>query len=298
MQSCLPLLLCLTRKAQNCVAFDIALAIAGFGFVSAGRGTDTGTSQSTAVARGDIQISTSADGHAVVDSATELNFISGGTVAAIYVKDGQSVTKGQKLARLDSRKLSYQVTQAKAGYTAAVAKLNSLKDGPSDVEVESKRVAVENAKTAAQAAYGYAKSENDAGRVPQDQLLAKEAQLNSAKSQLRATEAQLNIALDPANSNEIASARALANQASAAIKVASVAVDEATLRSPADGAVLAINKAVGESVGAQSAPAEPFMVIGNTARMTIEAQVEEIDIAKVSIGQKVKATFDALEGRE
>ncbi|MHB8843050.1 MAG: efflux RND transporter periplasmic adaptor subunit, partial [Candidatus Aquicultor sp.] len=46
------------------------------------------------------------------------------------------------------------------------------------------------------------------------------------------------------------------------------------------------------------APAEPFMVIGNTARMTIEAQVEEIDIAKVSIGQKVKATFDALEGRE
>lgn len=280
----------------------IVIGLGMFGFISANEESDTAV-KSLPVVKGTVSISTSADGRAVVDLVTELNFTGAGTIAEIYVAEGQAVKKDQKLARLDSRKLSYQLSQAKAGYTASKAKLSALKDGPSDAEIASKRVAVENAKIAladAQASYDYALSEYNAGRIPKDQLITKEAQLNSAKSQLKTAESQLAVVLEPANQNDISSARASVNQAYASVQVSEMALDEAAIKAPMNGMVMAINRKVGENAGGQSSGAvsEPFMVIGDADRMMIEAEVEEIDIAKVSIGQRIRATFDALEGEE
>lgn len=376
-----------------------------YGFASAGQ-KGTGGWAPAALSVGDIQVSTSADGRAVVASRTELSFVGSGTLAEIEVQEGQAVTKGQELAHLVSSKLADQLSQAQAAYAGAQAKLNQLKDGQSAAEIASKRVAVtnaqsavddakaaydyalaqynsssvskeellskssqlnnakaaertaraqvetatsavsdaqasydytlgeyeagrasedlliskqaqldaakgalgtanaqlENAKTAvddAQASYDYTLSQYKSGQVSKTDLLAKKAQWDSAKSELKTSKAQLDLALAPPGENELKDAKAAVDQADAAVKVAQSALDETVLRAPFDGTVLAINGKVGEVIGSQgatgSAP-DPVMVVG-TAGMTVEVPVEEVDIAKIAVGQKVATTFDALEGR-
>lgn len=297
-------MLSLLRKKPVYLSASLAffvLVVGVYGFASAGRKEPL--LSDIHLSKGDILVSTSADGRAVADLRTELNFIGTGTIANISVNEGQRVEKGEELARLESGKLTYQLAQTQSGYDTAVAKLGELDAEPSDAEIAVKQSAVTNAQVAladAQASYDNTLDEYNAGRVSKDTLLTKQAQLDSAKAQLDNAEAQLEQALTPPDENQIEGARAAVDQAEAAVGIAEEALNETVLRAPIEGTILAINKNIGETVSGQSSSGttpEPLIVIAETSRMSLEVQVEEVDITKISVGQKVSASFDALEDR-
>lgn len=84
-----------------------------------------------------------------------------------------------------------------------------------------------------------------------------------------------------------------------AIRTAENAVEEAkqrlkdtVLKSPTDGIITKIDALIGEEISA----GKPLISVVDTTHPYIESQMEEIDIAKVYLGQMVYITFDALEG--
>ena len=64
--------------------------------------------------------------------------------------------------------------------------------------------------------------------------------------------------------------------------------DTTRLVAPASGVVAKINYDIGET----ASPAQPAIVIVNYGKSWVEAQIDEIDIAGVKIGDKVKITSD------
>ncbi len=73
-------------------------------------------------------------------------------------------------------------------------------------------------------------------------------------------------------------------------------LDKCTIRSPMEGIVTKLNSEKGENVvlGTMNNPGTVIMVISDLSSMEIEAEVDETDIARVSMGQEVEISLDAF----
>ncbi len=97
---------------------------------------------------------------------------------------------------------------------------------------------------------------------------------------------------------DIAVMRSQLAQAQASVKRAQAELDLAIVRSPQDGQVLKINTRPGELVGSQG-----IISLGRTDRMVAVAEVYELDVSRVRVGQsatvisKNKAFSDVLQGK-
>jgi RND family efflux transporter MFP subunit len=81
--------------------------------------------------------------------------------------------------------------------------------------------------------------------------------------------------------------------AQAAVDAANAALEKTIIRAPADGTVTRIDIHVGDLVEAN----KPVIVVQDVSNMYIEAEVNESNVASVSIGQSVTVTYDALTGQ-
>lgn len=85
-------------------------------------------------------------------------------------------------------------------------------------------------------------------------------------------------------------------QARSDLKLAYQALERTRVRAPADGTVLRVNAKVGEV--AIASPELPLVTFGNLSRLKVRAEVEERDINKIAVGQKVVVRADAFPGKE
>ncbi len=110
------------------------------------------------VKMGDIRQTVSATGTLTSSDKIELNFKVAGTLKEILVSEGDQVSSGQILAKLDARNAEIQVKQAQANLASAAANLNKLLAGASLEDVKISQESVNNAKIA----YENAKRDYDA----------------------------------------------------------------------------------------------------------------------------------------
>ncbi|MCF7812536.1 efflux RND transporter periplasmic adaptor subunit [Candidatus Gracilibacteria bacterium] len=76
-------------------------------------------------------------------------------------------------------------------------------------------------------------------------------------------------------------------------------LDLTALRSPINGEIIQINGSEGETIKVESTSSDnAFIKILSDSNFTTEVYVEEVDIAKISFGQKVIITLDAVEDLE
>ena len=103
----------------------------------------SGTQRQTVAASGTIEPAKTAD----------LDFSVSGTVTHVYVKAGQHVTKGQRLASVDPTSLDAARSAAQASYDAAVSQQSQdAADGASAVQLASDQAAVVSAKASLESA--------------------------------------------------------------------------------------------------------------------------------------------------
>jgi multidrug resistance efflux pump len=127
-----------------------------------------------------------------------------------------------------------------------------------------------------------------------DRLRAAELAVERAKEQQDAAEAQLAQARTGASPEEIAAAEAALRQAEAALKKAEVALERTEVRAPLGGTVGTVQLRENELV----APGQPLVTIGDLNTLRVETtDLDEIDVARVDVGQVVDVTFDALPDR-
>ena len=75
-------------------------------------------------------------------------------------------------------------------------------------------------------------------------------------------------------------------------------LDNYTIKAPISGTVVRKNKKVGDTIENGASVSEPLVVIYDMSSLCFELDVDELDIKKMSVGQEVTITADAVEGRK
>ncbi|MDP1709959.1 MAG: efflux RND transporter periplasmic adaptor subunit, partial [Candidatus Komeilibacteria bacterium] len=139
--------------------------------------------------------------------------------------------------------------------------------------------------------------------IGQNSITAAEARVNDAKNVLAAAEAELALKRAPASNEELAaqnaylkqsqanlsSQRARVREAQAAVSALESQLADNNLAAPFSGTVTRQEAKVGEIVS----PGAPLVSVMSEAKFEIEANLPEIDVSKIQIGNTATATLDA-----
>jgi len=284
----------------------LVLAAVFFLSKSAGSGPVVKTAKAS---RNTLNVTVAASGKISAGSRTEVYPVAAGTLAAVYVKDGQSVRAGQRLAKLSTGPLKAAVKQAEAAVEQAESGLETINlSTPSSADERAAKAGVCAAKSAydnAKDAYGFIKelpwtpSKETSVAVAKTSMKQAKAALLSAKASLVKVERGSDVG------EQRDAAYAGIASAQAALDVARDNLNSATLVAPMDGTVFlnpvgaagADGKAPVPAAGAGVSPAlAPFSVV-QLGTSTFTAEVDEADIDRVKLGMTADVTLDAFPGQ-
>jgi HlyD family secretion protein len=115
------------------------------------------------------------------------------------------------------------------------------------------------------------------------------------------TEAQVQLEkllVDP-SASEIAKAEAAIARAEVAVQEAERDIEQATMIAPFAATVSRVNLQVGERTDGPSAEGSSAdIVIADLSSMHVDVPVDELDVARIEVGQQVRVTLDALPDQE
>lgn len=100
------------------------------------------------VKKGDIQIGLDTTGQVVAEDVVQLSFsVSGDAleVENVYVKEGDKIKKGDKIASVKTQTLEYSVRSAYASYKSALETYNEKIAGATDNDIAKQKAAIEQA---------------------------------------------------------------------------------------------------------------------------------------------------------
>lgn len=217
------------------------------------------------VRKGDLTVTVSATGNLKPINQVDVGSEQSGKIMAVYVDVNDRVTKGQRLAELDTRRLVDTVNQNRAQVASAQANVAQ-----------------------AQAQVALAKATLDrqlnvfrlsGGRVPaKTELDAARADYQSALGNLRAAQAQVDVS------------RAQLSTAQTNLSISQIV-------SPVTGVVLSRDIEPGQTVAASFNAPVLFTIAEDLTQMEVEVSVDEADVGQVKEGQSANFTVDAFPGR-
>lgn len=105
------------------------------------------TQTKTTIKRETLKISTQSSGKVVAKDGVALSFpVSGNLeVSNVYVKEGDKVKKGDKIAAVKTESLEFDLRNAYASYQSALANYNSKKIPPTQNEINSSKASIDQA---------------------------------------------------------------------------------------------------------------------------------------------------------
>ncbi len=215
----------------------------------------------------------------------------GGWIEDVFVAEGDTVTAGQKLFRLESRKESAQRDAAKAKLDQAAAELANLLTGKRADEIK----AVEAQIAQAQANLGLAQRERArqqelAGSPAANPRLLDQARASyeAERARLAELQAQLRVARLPAREDQIASARAQMEAAAASLAEAEIRLGDRLVAARVGGRVERLVRRAGDLAPAGGAVATLLPPEGIHVRI----YVPEADLAGLRVGTKLAVACD------
>ncbi|PSL12554.1 HlyD family secretion protein [Marinobacterium halophilum] len=196
---------------------------------------------------------------------SRLSMPRGGRVERLLVSEGEHVEQGQPLLELWHADLSARVEEV-----AATLKARTIQTSAICMNADLARREARRTESLAQ------------------QQLASEELLDQRRTEARRTA----LACDEA--------RALTEQAQATLKLNQVLLDDTVLKAPFAGIVAEINGELGEYVtpsppGVATPPAVDLI---DDHCLYVRAPIDEVEAARLALGQPVRITLDAFRGRD
>lgn len=183
-----------------------------------------------------------------------------GEIVNMPVVEGQHVNKGDLLVQIDSRQYDARMRQTEAGYDAAEANARLQESSAKQAELT----------------YNRSKSLHEKNLASEEEFDAARTSYETSRASFEAAKAQL-------------------NQAKAEVDQAHEQLGYTTIRSPIDGYVTDLRSEIGEIVmGSLNYQASVIMVVSDLSIIEVEVEVDETDIANLSLNQPVKIQLDAL----
>lgn len=212
-----------------------------------------------------------------------------GTVIEDHIKEGQKVSKGQILYRLDDDSYKYAMLQAEAAVKLAQENLRKVKNISRPEEIGRLRALAVEADAGLEKAMSDAARYDDLYREGAVALSQKEsADLALAAAEARADVARenLNQALTGAREEDIASAEAALQQAQAAYDLAKDTWEDATIRSPISGIVSSKEVFAGDTLEAGRAVCN----VVDLSSFRINLGVPGTEVGNIHTGQTVSVS--------
>lgn len=117
-------------------------------------------------------------------------------------------------------------------------------------------------------------------------------QVTQAEASVRAAQAAFDQAkVDKGTAGEIASAQARLDQAKAALEMAKLQVEYATITAPMDGVVTQVSATAGENAAA----GKTLAMVADLSELTIKIYVPETEIGDVNIGDRAHVITDSSD---
>lgn len=210
--------------------------------------------------------------------------------------EGEMVSRGDLVARLDSRDLAHEEAIRKAEVQAARSALNELTAGSRSEEIAQARAVQAAADAeAGRLAYDFKRQKELFARevIPQQKYeAAKAAQESSQAVAAQAREALALVRKGPRR-ERIDQARARLAEAEGSLALARERFGYALLTAPVAGMVMAKHVEAGEQVAAGT----PVVTVGLMENVWVRAYIAETDLGRVKVGQKAVVRTDAYPGK-
>jgi HlyD family secretion protein len=272
----------------------------------------------------------SGDGTTTVATYANLYFGTAGQIETLSVNQGDHVTKGTVLAKLDTTSLepalaqaTVAMDQAKLAQTQAntnlqtaqfnldkVQAVSNIEDAITTLQQQiiTSRVASQVNMAQAQASSNSASTSYEKNIAVYQRMLAtllSTAEYSGANALTYNVMGQTydRLTVEDARSKELAVelAQQTLNQSQDAIdlaqknlNLAQEQLDQATIIAPFDGIVASVNQDEGDIIPAPAQSQHPIIYLIDPSTMEINIQVNELDMANVSLNQKASISIDAF----
>lgn len=258
------------------------------------------------VARKTIRETVSASGKIFPETEVKISSDVSGEIVELYVKEGDSVTVGQILAKIRPDEYQSAVERGEAAVNTA----RSQRD-ISSANAESSRASMEQLRAdqdRIKAQLTQVKAAHERNEKLFKEGVIAQAELESSLSNLRALESNLagnKAAIEAAESNlsaareNIKAASYGINSAQASLKEFRTSLQKTIITAPVSGIVTQLNVEKGERVvGTLQMSGTEMMRVSKLTTMEVRVDVSENDIHKVTVGDDVDVEVDAYLGRK
>ena len=269
------------------------IVIAGSAWaVLGGSSADIDAGRLATVERGDVAKSVVATGRIEPISKVEIKSKANGIVKDMKVEVGDRVKVGQVLVELDKDNLAARLRESRAAFAGAEANLTAAEAEFQKNKVEAAGPDVPFARRNLERAESLSASKLIAPQTLDDARGALEMAVNrqeAAKVQLGVAQAKM------------AQARAAVAASQAAVDRAQEELDNATIRSPIDGMVLARPVELGSPVSSilnLGANGTLVLVLGDISKVYVRGNVDEADIGSVRLGQPARIKVETFRDKQ
>ncbi len=286
------------KRVKYIAVAVIAVAVCGGGayaFTHAGAQEEQPTAQTytQTVETGTLNLSVEGSGTLAAASTTNANASVSGTVKKVYVKQGDSVKKGDTLFTLTSDTLSDAVESASSSaskaYSSYSSSLSDLSSAKAKLAKAKKAYAAAKKKAKKNSSKSSTASNNGAGDVQQSS--ASSDQSSAVQSAQEAvTQAEQNVTQAKSSAEQ---AKSSYEDAAEAYDDAVEALDDLTVKAASSGTVTAVSITKGDAVSESSDTAA--VTISNLSKMSIAISVSEYEIGNIKTGQKATVSVTALD---
>jgi HlyD family secretion protein len=219
-----------------------------------------------------------------------------GRLKIVNVEEGDAIHRGEVLAELENADYRAQVESAHANVIAKEATLRKVINGARHQERAEAWSSVNEAKAVMENSQAELRRRQElfsAGVVSREELDRFSREADVAKAKYDAAVQQHALVDDHAREEDQAFAEADVKLAQAQFEEAQARYEKTFIRSPIDGTVLRKHHRSGESVSNSSTVPDPILTIGDRKTLRVRVDVDETDVSKVTVGQRVYVTADA-----
>jgi HlyD family secretion protein len=221
-----------------------------------------------------------------------------GRVIKVHAAVDEKVEEGELIVQLDD-------AEARARLTSAETQAEALREEREKAFASGR----EDVRKAEDAIYSAERAVTGARIELDGALIAKHTSPGSeqsvAEARKRLTEANERLererlafirAQSKANLPAPSSAESAVSAARTEVRLAEALLDKTRIRAPLAGTVLQVNAKAGEIVAPN--PEVPLIVMGDMSSIRVKAEVDEGDISKITVGQKVFVRSLSFPGKE
>jgi len=214
-------------------------------------------------------------------------------IVQVLVEEGDRVTAGQVLARLQTNRLEAQIREIQAQIAAQQEVVKRLEAGTRPQEIDQARAEMAAARARVKNTvknYERVRKTSGTGATSQQALDNALALLDVDQAQLKVKEKALNLALEGTRKEDIAAAKNRLKALKASFSLLQIRLSDMALTSPAKGVIQ--NRIL--EPGEMASPNRPVFTLALTDPKWVRAYVPEPYLGRINLGMKAKILSDSF----